>query len=107
MAKLVRDLIPEIIRARGEQPRVRHAPPGEYAQLLRHKLVEEAGEVLAAQGRDAMLEELADVCEVVNALAAAFGIAMADVENARLAKKRERGGFAAAFVLDGPELGPQ
>lgn len=105
MAKLVRDLIPAIIRAGGGRPTVRSASPAEYAQLLRHKLVEEAGEVLESGDRDGTLDELADVCEVVLALAATLGFSWADIEAARRAKKDRCGGFAAAVVLDEPARG--
>jgi predicted house-cleaning noncanonical NTP pyrophosphatase (MazG superfamily) len=36
--KLVRDKIPQIIRARGDEPIVRIADPAEYRQLLLAKL---------------------------------------------------------------------
>ena len=40
--KLIRDRVPQIIRAQGDEPIVRIADPGEYRELLRAKLVEEA-----------------------------------------------------------------
>jgi hypothetical protein len=40
--KLIRDRVPQIIRAQGDEPFVRIADPGEYRELLRAKLVEEA-----------------------------------------------------------------
>jgi predicted house-cleaning noncanonical NTP pyrophosphatase (MazG superfamily) len=54
-------------------PIVRFADPGEYRELLRAKLVEEAHEVATAD--DAHVpEESADVLEVVLALAADLGL---------------------------------
>jgi predicted house-cleaning noncanonical NTP pyrophosphatase (MazG superfamily) len=46
--KLIRDRVPQIIRAQGDEPIVRFADPGEYRELLRAKLVEEAHEVATA-----------------------------------------------------------
>lgn len=100
MEKLVRDRIPEIISASGATSRVRRADHEEYISLLRNKLVEEAHEARSADTPDDTLRELADVYEVVLSLAAALGFTPADVEDARISKHRERGGFSQAFVLE-------
>ncbi len=92
--KLVRDKIPELY-ADGAY---RVAEPGEYATLLRAKLVEETGEYLA--GRDP--GELADVLEVVRALAGQHGLDLADLERMREDKAARRGGFAGRVVLREP-----
>jgi len=97
--KLVRDRIPEIIRASGRQPQTRVADLDEYGTLLRAKLYEEAGEYIAS-GDPA---ELSDLLEVVHALAALHGITPAELEEQRAAKAAERGGFADRLVLRLPE----
>ncbi len=68
--KLVRDRIPQIIRDGGGQPLVRVADGEEYRALLRAKLVEEVQEFLASDDP----EELADVLEVLHALASDLGL---------------------------------
>lgn len=93
--KLVRDRIPEIIRAAGGLPRTRVASEGEHVALLRAKLFEEAGEY-AASGDPA---ELADLLEVVHALAAVHGLTPADLEKQRAAKAAGRGTFTDRLVL--------
>ncbi|MFC4908605.1 nucleoside triphosphate pyrophosphohydrolase [Actinomadura gamaensis] len=95
--KLVRDRIPEIIRSGGRVPDVRTASAEEYAGLLRAKLREEVDEYLA----DGDPAELADVLEVLHALAAWHGMAPAELEAARAAKAGERGGFGGRVVLRG------
>ena len=90
--KLVRDGIPDIIRAQGERPVARTLTPEEYRQALEEKLREECREALAASGR-ARLEELADVLEVVRSMAAEEGASMEDVAAIALEKRRSRGGF--------------
>ena len=55
--KLVRDRIPELIRAGGETPRTRILEDEEFHRLLEAKLDEEVGEF----HRDRNLEELADI----------------------------------------------
>lgn len=98
--KLVRDKIPQIIRARGGEPIVRIADAAEYRELLREKLAEEVGEVLAADDADAP-EELADVFEVVLALASDLGLDAGQLEKLRTFKAAERGGFADRIVWSG------
>ncbi|GAB2596009.1 nucleoside triphosphate pyrophosphohydrolase [Kribbella endophytica] len=98
MRKLVRDRMPEIIRAKGEVPIVYRAEPDEYRQRLRDKLVEEVDEFLAEDGRDAALEELADVLEVVHALAVELGSSAEELERIRAAKALERGAFAERVI---------
>ena len=98
--KLVRDKVPQIIRARGDEPIVRVAGAAEYRQLLLAKLTEETDEVLAADDAD-MPEELADVLGVVLALASDLGLDAAQLEELRKAKAAERGGFAERIVWFG------
>ncbi|WP_329520293.1 nucleoside triphosphate pyrophosphohydrolase [Spirillospora sp. NBC_01491] len=93
--KLVRDRIPEIIRAAGREADSRIAAPGEHRALLRAKLYEEAGEY-AASGDPA---ELADLLEVVHALAGLHGLTPTDLEEQRATKAAARGGFSARLVL--------
>ena len=45
------------------------------------------------------MEELADLCEVIRAVAAARGSSIGEVEAIRARKARERGGFAERILL--------
>lgn len=98
MSKLVRDRIPDIIRAKGETPDVRRAEPGEMPALLGRKLVEEATEFAAATDRRDRLEELADVLEVVDTAARANGSDFDTVLALAVAKRETRGGFNERWV---------
>ena len=98
--KLVRDRIPDIIRARGGSPVVRQAAAAEYRGLLHAKLLEEANEVLSADDGSAA-EELADVLEVLAALADDLGVGLEHVQKLRDQKAQERGGFAGRIVWEG------
>ncbi|MGY5627485.1 pyrophosphohydrolase domain-containing protein [Streptomyces sp. UC1A3] len=101
MTKLVRDKVPEIIRRSGETPDVYVADAQDYRQLLRAKLGEEVGEFLDAGNDEDALEELADVLEVVHALAADLGAGPEQLESLRAAKAAERGGFTGRIVWTG------
>lgn len=67
--KLVRRHVPDQLRALGEKIETRIAEPGEMLKLLRDKLVEEVQELIEAidaGAEDQIIEELADVREVIN-----------------------------------------
>ncbi|MFJ2626823.1 hypothetical protein ACIO6T_26220 [Streptomyces sp. NPDC087532] len=98
--KLVRDLIPQIIRESGAEPMVYVAGPGEYRERLRHKLSEEVAEFLTADD-SAAAEELADILEVVHALAFDLGTTPSRLEERRAQKAASRGGFAGKVVWTG------
>lgn len=101
--KLVRDRIPAIIRATGAEPTTYQADPPEYKIRLMDKLVEEVAEVAAALPGE-LIDELADVVEVVYAIAEAHGIDHADLELNRRMKAVARGGFGERIVWLGNDV---
>jgi predicted house-cleaning noncanonical NTP pyrophosphatase (MazG superfamily) len=94
--KLVRDNVPDIMRAKGSAPVTHVADDAEYGQRLKAKLVEEAGEYF----RDESENEIADVLEVVDAICAFRGISLEHVHEVQRKKREERGGFAGRIILD-------
>ncbi|WP_405056478.1 nucleoside triphosphate pyrophosphohydrolase [Kribbella sp. NBC_01505] len=99
-SKLVRDRIPEIIRSHGEDPTYYQADPAEYRNRLRAKLTEEVSEFLAATEEDAV-EELADILEVVYALANDLNTSAAELDEIRHRKAATNGAFADRIVWTG------
>ena len=97
--KLVRDRIPDIIRATGKACRTRELAPAERLAALQMKLHEEVGEYLAAASNQDAIDELADVLEVLLALVRVHGGEPADVEAVRVRKWKARGGFATWTLL--------
>ncbi|MFJ4828427.1 hypothetical protein ACIP79_00575 [Streptomyces sp. NPDC088747] len=93
--KLVRDLIPAIAPGRD----YRTADADEMPRLLNAKLLEEAQEVADARTAKEWAAELADVLEVVHALAARYGLTPEQLEGMRRDKAIARGGFALRVVL--------
>lgn len=91
--KLVRDRIPEIVRRAGATCAVETLGEEEYRWALREKLVEEAAEAAAADPRH-LPAELADLCEVLDALLGSYGIARERVLAEQERRRAERGGFA-------------
>jgi predicted house-cleaning noncanonical NTP pyrophosphatase (MazG superfamily) len=97
--KLVRDKVPDAIRADGHTCHVEVLGPEEYVTQLKRKLVEEAREALEASSHDDLVLELADLMEVVRSLCAATGVTLEAVEAMRLQRQAERGGFDQRLLL--------
>jgi predicted house-cleaning noncanonical NTP pyrophosphatase (MazG superfamily) len=100
--KLVRDKIPEIIRRNGQEPLTSMAGTAEYGRLLRRKLVEEVKEFLTSESDP---DELADILEVVITLASELGISPSFLEEIRVKKVMDRGGFVHRIVWSGNTSG--
>ena len=93
--KLVRDRIPEIIEASGKRCVWSTLSDEEYLAKLDEKLNEELAEYQESKS----MEELADLLEVVRAVAAARGSSMEEVETIRRDKAVKRGGFEKKILL--------
>ena len=100
--KLVRDKIPDIITADGMIPVSRTLSDGEYEMALIAKISEEQRELALADTTQQMLEELADLKEVVLALARHIS-SEADLETVRAQKAEARGGFEQRIFLERTE----
>ena len=94
--KLVRDRIPEIIGQAGKTCAYSVLPEGEYLELLDEKLNEELAEYQESKS----MEELADLLEVVRAVAKARGSSIGEVEEIRERKAAKRGGFEKRILLE-------
>ena len=93
--KLVRDKIPQIIEKNGGKAEIRILNDEEYRYFLEVKLDEEVGEY----HRDHSPEELADILEVVYALAASQGVSKAELLEIYEKKHLARGGFQEKILL--------
>ena len=97
--KLVRDKIPNIIKAKGETPVVRILDEVEYKNELEKKLYEEYKEVIEASG-DERIEELADMLEVIRALASLENKNLNDIIDIADKKNKKRGAFDEKIFLE-------
>ncbi len=93
--KLVRDKIPEIIEKDGKTCRTAILSDEEYLSMLNSKLDEE----LMEYHSDDNLEELADLMEVIYAIAKAKGYSENDLEEIRKVKALKRGAFNNKILL--------
>ncbi|WP_058302945.1 nucleoside triphosphate pyrophosphohydrolase [Gorillibacterium timonense] len=97
--KLVRDRIPQIIEESGSSPRTRILSDDEYGQHLQIKLREETEEYFSAATSQEALEEMADMLEVMRALAVRHGASWGQLEAIRAKKAEARGGFEERVYL--------
>lgn len=93
IAKLIRDKLPDIRTKEGYVFELRYLQGQEHINHLKLKLLEEAAEVQEATIKSELTEEIADVLEVIHALAAANDISLEDIEIKRKEKAEMRGGF--------------
>ena len=94
--KLVRDRIPEIIEQAGQTCSCSILSDEEYLKMLDKKLNEELAEYQESKS----MEELADLLEVVRAVATARGSSPEEVEEIRRLKAEKRGGFEKKILLE-------
>lgn len=93
--KLIRDKIPQIIKAQGNTPIIETLDDKQYLKALNEKLQEELNEYL----EDNSVEELADLVEVINAILNYKGVPLHKFEEIRKAKAEKRGGFEGRLFL--------
>lgn len=97
--KLVRDKIPNIIKEKGETPVIKILDQIEYKKELEKKLYEEYKEVIEANGED-RVEEMADMLEVIRALAKLENKNLDDVILIANKKNEKRGAFEERIFLE-------
>lgn len=93
--KLVWDNIPSICKANAQLPETMILDDKTYAPALREKLKEEVSEYLAS----GEIEELADVIEVIEALAENQGYSLEEVMQIKKYKQKKNGGFKNKVFL--------
>lgn len=97
---LVRDLIPNIIKEQGcDCEYITIEDDNQYRTKLKHKLEEEAHEVTASHTKEDIMEELADVLEVIDCIAKTYDIDMEKVKDIKNNKKMLKGSFEERIFL--------
>ncbi|MBQ2946605.1 MAG: nucleoside triphosphate pyrophosphohydrolase [Bacilli bacterium] len=97
--KLVRDNIPEIIESNGEKPIISILDDNRYKEELEKKLYEEYLEVIDSS-YSSRIEELADMLEVISALAKLEDKTLDDVVEVAKEKVKKRGAFDKKIFLE-------
>jgi len=97
--KLVRDRIPEIIERSGKAYTTRRLNKAEYKIEINRKMGEELTEYKETTKKEDALEELSDMLELIYAAAAYHGSTVEELEEVRIVKRNNRGGFNDRIYL--------
>ncbi len=104
--KLVRDKIPDIIGAKGEQCDVRVLEDAhELQQELLKKITEEAGGLVKARNRNELLHEYADLMVALDTLMHLMEFSPADIATALEENMATKGGYKRQLFLHWSEDG--
>jgi len=99
MWKLVRDKIQDFSIEKKDGREFAKVEGAHYTKCLRLKLVEEAEEVLEAPDKENLIEELADVFEVLDELIEQEKISITDIVKVQDKKKSKKGGFKKGIIM--------
>jgi predicted house-cleaning noncanonical NTP pyrophosphatase (MazG superfamily) len=97
--KLVRDRVPAILLAGGRKSVTRTVHGAELLKALRAKIDEEVAEYDAAVDDAQAAAELADLLEVIVAMAKQRGYSETQIQQLRSSKAAQRGAFDLGFFL--------
>lgn len=98
--KLVRDNIPTIIEQDNEIPFTKILNDNDYKIELYKKLKEECDEVIDSKNSVELLEELADLFEVIKSIAQLEDKTIDDIIEIAYQKRLKRGGFEKRIFLE-------
>ena len=98
--KLVRDKIPNKIENNDEVAVTRVLDDSEYKIELLKKLKEECSEVMNSNGKEEIMQELADVYEVLNSICKLYEKTMDDLVKIAEEKREKRGSFEKRIFLE-------
>jgi len=98
--KLVRDNIPNIIKADGKKAQIRILNDVDYELELRRKLIEETTELFEAKTEKDKILELADIYELIEYVLMVNKIDKRKVDIQRVKKNMKNGGFEDKVFLE-------
>jgi predicted house-cleaning noncanonical NTP pyrophosphatase (MazG superfamily) len=98
--KLVRDKIPEIIKESGSISKIHKLNQAEFKKELAKKILEEGKELCEAKSNKDISNELSDLLELIQTIARQYKISPEKLEEGRIDKYRNRGGFEKQLFLE-------
>lgn len=97
--KLVRDKIPIIIESKGEAVKSYDLDANELLKFLKQKAIEEAYEFFWENDTEKIVDELADIYEVIRSTCKIFEISMEELTSIADKKADKKGGFEKGTFL--------
>ncbi len=98
--KLIRDRIPDIIKADNHIPKVYTLDQENYLIELKKKVIEESNELQTAINKKDILNELSDIQELIDAILKANSITKKELIEIQSKKREKRGGFSQRLFLE-------
>lgn len=103
--KLGRDKIVELFDKNGSKVKFHTLDDNaEYLDAITQKIVEELEEVFECDSKEDVIEELADLEEILGAFKDLIQVEQKDVDKARTKKREEKGGFTKRTYLEHVEV---
>lgn len=103
--RLVRDLVPRLVKEAGHEVAFRTLGPEERPRFLKQKILEEAQDLHGADvGREK--EEIADVLEALESLIRTRSYGREDLKMVKDGKRKRRGGFEQGYVVESTAAAP-
>lgn len=97
--KLIRDNIPEVIKKSGKEYEIKRLSNDELETYVKTKVNEEIEELLTATERDDVVNEFADVYEILEKLMEVKNIKFEEIKKAKDHKNNKRGAFKKNLCL--------
>jgi predicted house-cleaning noncanonical NTP pyrophosphatase (MazG superfamily) len=97
--KLIRDQIPKVIEQSGRFSSIGILDNSAFIEALRLKIVEESHELFHADTQEKILNESADLLELIATILKQYGIPSEEVFARQAEKRQESGGFDQQLLL--------
>ena len=98
--KIIRDKLPEIISQGGIDVVYKNIEGKDLLKKLKDKLLEETQEAVSSVGQLQIMEELADILEVIHGICFTMQVDIDTIEELRREKFDKRGGFHNGVYVD-------
>jgi predicted house-cleaning noncanonical NTP pyrophosphatase (MazG superfamily) len=99
MKKLIRDKIPDIAKEQGRTLEIEIADKYSVPMYAIEKVQEELNEVINSKTREELLEELADLYEILDKYIEVMDFTKKDIQKARKDKNEKAGAFHNNLIL--------
>lgn len=97
--KLVRDKFPEIYESLGQEAAIEKLSKIDLSKALLDKIIEEAAEIKPESSREELLEEIADIQQIIDDLKSENNLTNEEVANIQKDKKAKKGGFREGVFI--------
>lgn len=97
--KLIRDNIPSIIEKDNKTCIVNILNDEQFLVELKRKLIEESTELSKANSRDELINELADIQEIIDKLKQEYGLVQEEINRVQSVKANKNGKFDKKLFL--------